>query len=102
MSRQLIDRNPDLKRLRDEGYEVEIRAGHLILKSVPYVNARNEIAFGILVSDLTLAGEKTEKPGNHVVWFAAEDHPHHKDGRMLTEITHQTEKKLIAPGLTVN
>ena len=29
MSQRLISLSPDLKRLRDEGYEVEVRAGFL-------------------------------------------------------------------------
>lgn len=37
MSHQLISRNPDLTQLRDEGYDIEIRAGYLLLKNVPYV-----------------------------------------------------------------
>ena len=37
MSRTLIDRSPDLKQLEEEGYEVEVRSGHLLLKDIPYV-----------------------------------------------------------------
>ena len=37
MSRSMIIRSPDLKQLEDEGYEIEIRGGYLMLKGVPYV-----------------------------------------------------------------
>jgi hypothetical protein len=57
MSRQLINRNPDLLRLSNEGYDIEIRAGHLLVKGIPYVNARKEINYGILISELSLAGD---------------------------------------------
>ena len=40
MSQQLISRNPDLRRLREEGYDIELRAGHLLVKGVPYVDAK--------------------------------------------------------------
>ena len=56
MSQQLISRSSDLRKLRDEGYDVEIRSGYLLIKDVPYVNAKKEVKFGILVSELTLAG----------------------------------------------
>src|SRR5690242_19173715 len=36
VSQQLISLSPDLKRLRDEGYNLEIRGGHLLVKDVPY------------------------------------------------------------------
>ncbi len=39
MSRQLISRSPDLQRLEDEGYDLEIRSGYLLVKDVPYVNS---------------------------------------------------------------
>ena len=63
MSHSLISRSPDLKRLRDEGYEVEVRAGYLFVHSVPYVNALGETAFGTLASDLVLAGDVTSAGG---------------------------------------
>jgi biotin operon repressor len=38
MSLQLISRSPDLKQLRDEGYEIEVNGGHLVVHQIPYVN----------------------------------------------------------------
>ena len=43
MSRQLISHSADLKRLREEGYDLEIRNGYLLVKDVPYVNSRKEV-----------------------------------------------------------
>ena len=37
MSHSLISRSPDLKRLRDDGYEVDVQSDHLLMKHVPYV-----------------------------------------------------------------
>lgn len=74
MSQQLISRSPDLKRLQDEGFELEVLAGHLLVHSVPYVNARREVARGTLVTDLTLAGDVTTRPGVHIAYFIG-DHP---------------------------
>ncbi len=80
MSQQLINHSSDLIRLRDEGYSVGVRAGHLVLDQVPYLNSCGEFCYGMLVSELTLAGEKTAKPDSHVVHFAGE-HPCGCDGR---------------------
>ena len=55
MSQQLINRSPDLSRLRDDGFHIEIRGSHLLVKDVPYLNAQRQVKYGVLVSDLTLA-----------------------------------------------
>ncbi len=48
MSHALISRSPDLKRLRDEGYDIEIRSNYLLLSSVPYVMANVKLFAGRL------------------------------------------------------
>jgi len=98
MSRQLINHNPDLKRLQDEGYHVEEVSGYLVLRDVPYVNARGEIKRGILVSDLQLAGDRTVKP-THVARFAG-DHPCNRDGSEIKEIKHASAAEKINDTLT--
>ena len=101
MSQKLINRSPDLKRLRDEGYEVEIRHGHLLVSSVPYVNAAKQIKLGTLVSELSLAGEVTVKPGTHVVYFKGE-FPCTQGGHPIEQIRHVTAKKTLASGIEVD
>ena len=49
MSQELINRSTDLQRLRDEGYDVEVREGALVVGSVPYVNSTRDVKFGKLV-----------------------------------------------------
>lgn len=49
MSNKLINRSTDLKRLRDEGYEIEVRGGHLIVHHIPYVNSNREVKIGKLI-----------------------------------------------------
>lgn len=100
MSPQLINLSPDLKRLRDEGYDIEIRDGYLLLKSVPYVNARREIVYGVIVSTLDLAGDVTTRPKTHVVDFAG-DYPCDKDGVELHKIRCNSEQKNLG-GQNVN
>lgn len=101
MSERLIDRSPDLKRLRDEGYEIEVRHGFLLVHSVPYVNARKEIACGRIATNLTLNNERTEKPGDHQVWFAGE-HPCNSDGSIISQIKHSTGTQTLCEGIEVH
>ena len=98
MSHALISRNPDLLRLQNEGYEIEVRSGHLLVHSVPYVNAKGEIALGSLVSDLTMAGDVTTRPGSHIAMFIGE-HPCHRDGKEIQQIKHGSSTMTLAPGL---
>lgn len=73
MSPKPIDRNPDLKRLRDEGLDVRVVGTHLLVGSVPYVTASKEIKRGTLVSTLELHQDKTQNPvQDHVVRFQGE------------------------------
>lgn len=90
MSKELVDRSPDLKRLRDEGYSIQVsQSAYLVVRDVPYVNSGREIKSGILVSKLKLSNDVTTKPDTHVVFFAGE-HPCHKDGTKIGQIAHQS------------
>jgi hypothetical protein len=85
MSRPLIDRSPDLKRLRDEGYDIQIIHGYVVLRDVPYLNAQHEIKRGILISSLAMANDVTVRPDTHVAMFAG-DYPCHADGKPIERI----------------
>ena len=99
MSQSLISHSADLKRLRDEGYEVEISASnYLLIHNVPYVNSQTEIARGTLASTLSLAGNKTAPPDTHVAFFTG-DHPCHQDGSAIISIQHAQSNEALAPGL---
>jgi hypothetical protein len=98
MSHLLINRSPDLKRLRDEGFEIEIRSGFLLVHNVPYVNSTREIRFGTLATELTLAGQRTARPSTHVALFAGE-YPCRQDGFKITQIEHQSLNTNLGGGL---
>src|SRR5579862_5817053 len=98
MSQELISRNRDLKRLRDEGYEVEIRATYLLVHNVPYVSANREIKRGTLISSLQLAGDQTVTPSDHVALFTG-DHPCNKDGSELSQIKHSSPNQTLTADL---
>lgn len=101
MSHQLINHSHDLQQLRDEGYEVEVRSNYLLIKHVPYVNPSREVKFGILVSELSLAGNVTTTPSTHVVHFSG-DHPCNKDGSKMSKIANASTQTEFAENLVIH
>ena len=97
----LISLSDDLKRLVDDGYEVEIWSGFLILKNIPYVTTEGSVARGSLVSSLELAGDIAAKPGDHVAYFTGGP-PCDQTGQPLTRIIIGQGTNRLAEGLEVN
>jgi hypothetical protein len=85
MSQPQISRSEDLRRLRDDGYEVAVVGGHLTITHVPYVNAGPSIRYGTLVSELTLSGDVTARPDSHVAYFSG-DCPCDRGGQPLSDL----------------
>lgn len=101
MLRAQINRSPDLKRLVDEGYEIEVKGGYLIVHQIPYVNNSRQIKYGKLITTLALNNDITMKPDTHVIGFMGE-HPCNKDGSMITAIQHSSPNQQIADGIVMN
>lgn len=85
MSQQLINRNPDLKRLQDDGYDIAIKAAHLVVYRVPYVTAKRVVRYGELASTLALAGDEVGRPSDHIALFTGE-YPCDKNGNPIEQI----------------
>ncbi|MEX2170734.1 MAG: ThiF family adenylyltransferase [Pirellulales bacterium] len=98
MSHAQISRSPDLKRLRDEGYFVQIRGGFLVMRNVPYVTAQREVKLGTVISSLTMAGDVTCRPDTHVVYFDGE-FPCDSNGTPLNKIVHSSRDFDLGHGL---
>ncbi len=88
MSPAPFARSADLKRLREEGYLVQIKGNLLVLREVPYLNANKELKRGALVSTLNLAGDVTQVPETHVMHWIGE-YPCGIDGRPIEALRHQ-------------
>lgn len=86
MSAALFNLNQDLKRLREEGYAMRITGGRLVMREVPYVNARGQVKVGSITSSLCLSGDITQKPEPHTVDFEGE-FPCNADGTPIQGIT---------------
>jgi hypothetical protein len=101
MSNKLVNRNPDLKRLRDEGFEIEVRGGHLIAHHIPYVNSNREVKIGKLISTLELNNDVVLKPNTHQIYFMGE-HPCNNDGSILAAIFHSVPNQKLFDDIILN
>ena len=101
MSQELINHNSDLIQLWEEGYELSIKDGHLLIHQVPYVNSMKKIKYGSIVSTLNLSGNKTLKPETHVVYFQGEV-PCKKSGQPISAILNSSTRRSLTPSIQVD
>lgn len=102
MQQQLISHSFDLKKLRDEGYELEINGGYICVHHIPYVNKDKKVKFGALVCALNLSSPtSTTTPTDHTVFFMG-DHPCHKDGSIMNEIINHSPNTVLWEGMIGN
>jgi hypothetical protein len=99
MSPGPFSRSADLKRLREEGYFVQIRGGFLVMREVPYVDSQRQVRRGMLISSLSMAGDETRTPDTHVVHFDG-GFPCLPDGSPIRAISHQSGTFDLGHGLT--
>lgn len=100
MSRKLVARSPDLKRLQDEGFDLQLVGTHLLVRQVPYVNVSKEVKRGTLVSVLEVHQDSTIKPTDHTAYLIGE-RPCDASGTELTIIVGDNTQQL-AQGVDVN
>lgn len=101
MSSSLISRSPHLQRLRDEGLNIEVAHGHLLVHDVPYVNASREVKRGTLVFVLHLTADIAVRTDDHTAYLIGEV-PCNANGAPLTKIINHSNQTHLAPGLTAD
>jgi len=101
MSHKLINHSPDIKKLRNEGYEVEIIGNYLLVHSIPYLNTNREIVKGTLVTNVSIAGNQVVKPNTHVIYFIGE-FPCNVDGTIIGQLQHQSSNMRLTESIVVN
>jgi hypothetical protein len=84
--------------MQNEGYDLDIRGGYLLVRDVPYVDSSGTIRLGILISKLELSGDKTVKPTDHVAYWTGE-HPCHSDGSKITAIQNSSAPQDFGDGI---
>lgn len=104
MLHQLLTHSPDLKRLKDENYDMEICGGYLVIHHVPYLNSNKELNYGSLVSQLDLIGDKTIYARNngsaHIMHFTG-DFPCEIDGTPINGISLDNNRKPLTDSIEI-
>lgn len=95
MSAVVINLNPDLKRLRDEGYELEIRDAFAIVRNIPYLDHNLSVQRGVLVSNLGMNGNVVKYDNQHTIYFQG-SMPYRANGSPLNAVFFNNQKTTIA------
>jgi hypothetical protein len=96
MQQQLISLNPDLNRLQEEGYDIEVKGGHLVVRQIPCVNPSKSVTFGTLICVLTYASPtKISMPPDHTIFFNGET-PCNVNGQPLDAIINNSNRQQLS------
>lgn len=85
-----------IKELCNDDYEVEIVGNFLLIHSVPYLNAKKELVYGTLVSNVS-----TPKPNTHVVYFIGET-PCSIDGSPMSQLINNSKRQDLGSGIIID
>ena len=82
MSQELIARSEDLIRLAS-AYSVHVvDPSFLVIEGIPYLTASGDVGNASLIMVLTLQGDVTTKPADHVIYWTGE-YPRRANGQTL-------------------
>ena len=99
MSHTLVSHSEDLRRLQQDGYDIEIRGVHLVMHDVPFIGKHGRVVLGTLISELTTSGTRTVPPSDHTVYLVG-GVPHNDRGAPLTdELICNLNRVQVAPEL---
>lgn len=87
----------DYTRLLDEGYDVQLIEGYLLVNDVPYVTAEKTVQRGWLIMPAALAGDTLTIPPDHTTHFGGAE-PCDADGRPLSKIINSAQHNEFLPG----
>ncbi len=101
MQQQLINLNPDLTRLQDEGYDIEVKGGHLVVRQIPYATSSRSVAYGTLVCVLNYATPtKISTPPDHTIFFCGET-PCNANRQPLVAIINNSNRQQLTSEILV-
>lgn len=86
--------NPSIKRLIEDGFEIEIKRQHLLVHSIPYLNQSREIKEAILVCPFIENGEIDTQPQDHTMYFKGE-YPHDAVGNGMSQVVNSENKTIL-------
>ncbi len=96
MSPRPIAPDADIERLREEGFDVEVRGAFLLVKGVPYVDAQRNVLRGTLICGL----ERNEfgAPQTHVAYWTG-THPCHSNGAQISAFFNPSQAHSLGDGM---
>lgn len=103
MLQQLINHSPDIKKLVDDGYDLEIIGGaYLLARNIPFVTSTRQVSYGTIVTVLTLvAPNQVGVPPDHTVYFIG-DKPCDAQGQPLMSIINSSGNQQLATDIQIN
>lgn len=72
MSHTRIALDPNLRKLRDEGFDLQVRANYLLVHAMPYATPAKAVAYGTLAMPLNMVGDEVGPPPDHTAKFIGE------------------------------
>ena len=97
MSLEQISRRQDLRQLAEDGYEVRVQTGHVVVERVPYVTGDRTVKYGRLVCPLSADGP----PPDHTMFFTGE-YPCDDTGAPIEALRNSSNRQELAEGLWVD
>src|SRR5689334_25394086 len=97
MQQQLINLNPDLKKLWDEGYQLEVCGDkYLLVHHIPYLNSSRQVKYGTLVCLIGLASPtRVSPPADHTIFFKGEA-PYNTNGTAMHAVINNSNRHQLA------
>lgn len=96
MSTQLIDHNPDLLKLKEEGFDIKIISDNIVVSGVPYVTEQGNIDFGSVYCPFNLVGQNTVTQTDHTMRFTG-SYPCDKRGARQTSFVNSEVRHELSP-----
>lgn len=91
-----INHSHGVKELYNDDYEVEIVGNYLLVHSVPYLNAKKELVYGTLVSNVS-----TPRPNTHAVYFIGVT-PCGIDGKPMSQLINNSNRQDLGNGIKID
>ncbi len=99
MQQQLINLNPDLNLLQEQGYDLVVYGGYLVVRHIPYITPAKDIDYGTLICAMTLASPtKVSPPPDHTIYFSGAT-PCDSNGVALNSIINNSQRQQLTPEL---
>lgn len=91
MLQELINHNPQLQKLKDEGFNLRLDNGFLVADNIPYLDESGNIKYGIFIDALVMNGLQILKPRDHTLYFNGLK-PHDNSQKPISSIIHPSSR----------